>query len=78
MSRYVSEYAPFVLKLRRDEACYSGPEREMVGVAAIGIARFLRRRAPVESDCLEILALADEAEQVGEICLNHPEPIGRE
>lgn len=78
MSRYVTEYTPIVKKLWRDEAWVSGPEREMVGVAALGIARFLRRRAPAESDCLEILALADEVEQVGEICFNHPEPIRRE
>ena len=76
MSSFVADYTLVIRKLWKEEAKVRGAHRDLLGHAAHGIARFLRCHAK-GSDRDALLALADQAEQVSQICFEYPVPRGQ-
>ncbi|MCC6553524.1 MAG: hypothetical protein IT372_10960 [Polyangiaceae bacterium] len=73
----ITEYKRALTGLWRSEAHARGCEREELGLKALVFATYLRKHcSPVDGDP-ELLALAEDAERIGWLCLEHREPRGQ-
>ena len=77
MGRTVAQLRQAVRKLWVRESCARGSDREEVGFLALLFAKFLRNDCVGRDASVEILALAEEVEQIGWRCLEQPEPRGQ-
>lgn len=73
---YAGKYRVIIRNLWRHESHVRGADRRGLGIMALGIAMFLRRRACRGRDRAKIFALIAQARRIAELCILYPEPRG--